>query len=471
MAIDPTSVSKRIGEQHGRNAFYRSMIDGTFALPFANRDDARYQEFKRLLQWARIDIASVIVETTAERLTVAGFRTDPKSLEGDDGAFELWDRVGGPLTSQLSIVDSLSVGDSFFLVERDEDGKATLSGETSDFMTAVYAPGSRTKIDYAAKSWVERDDKGDKVTYLKLISDTQVETFVKMGEGDNGQWKSQGAEDNPFGFLPVTHLRNRPSLAKRYGRSELWGLENDIGRVNKLSADLMVLSEFSSFKVRFATGIEADTDASGTAVAPFNIGPDRLLTTPNDNAKFGTLEETSLDGILQAVKAMMGQVAALSRTPMFYLSGDIVNIGVEGLRAMDGQLVNKVLQRQLEMESAITDAERMLLRVEGSPLADGPLETIWADPRQRSFSELSDGISKLTSGPEPVLPREQAWVELGYSPLQRERMRSYATQDAARRRVQAMSAPAAGRAIANVGARLAAAQGGQQPDQQQPATA
>lgn len=467
MAITPTSAVARIGKMQERNLLYRSMIDGTFALPFANRDDARYTEFKRLLEWARIDIAGVIVDTTAERLTVEGFRTDPKSLEGDDAAWEVWDRVGGPLTSQLAIIDALSVGDSYLLIERDEDGMATMCGETSDSMIVVYKPGSRTVIDYAAKTWREVDAKGDPVTYCTMFDKDRVQRFMCRGElTENAKWEASPAEPNPLGFVPVAHIRNRPTLSKTYGRSELWGLTNDIGRVNKLSADLMLISEFSAFKVRYGTGIETDTDPiTGKEIAPFNIGPDRLLTSENDLAKFGSLEETPLSGHLETVKALLTQVAALSRTPLFYLTGDIVNVGEGGLRAMDMQAVAKAEQRQLELDAAFANAMRMLLKAEGSPLAEGTVQTMWRDPEKRSYAELADSVTKLTSGDDPVLPKEQAWIELGYSPTERERMKAYATQDAARRRAAAMTSSA----IAGVSERLRAGQ--QQPDQQQPSTA
>jgi hypothetical protein len=251
-------------------------------------------------------------------------------------------------------------------------------------------------------------------------------------------WVEMDRQPNPFGFIPVTHLRNRPKLdTPTKGRSELSGLENDLARINKFSADLMLLSEFSSFKVRYATGLAVNTDEAGNPIQPFSIGPDRLLLAEAPDAKFGTLDETSLDPMLNALKASMSQVAALSRTPLWYLSGDLVNLSGDSLRVMDSQHVTKVKQRQLELQEAFEQTMRMILRVEGSPLADGPVEVMWQDPTQRSFSELANGITQLSS--VNVLPREQAWVELGYGPVERERMRAYAVQDAATARVASLA--------------------------------
>lgn len=429
-ANDPrTELYDAVEARRRRNAFYRSLTEGAAPLPIAARD-TRSTTFRRVLEWARIDLGAVVVDSTAERLGIEGFRTDPNSLEGDSEAWGVWSAAGGPLQSQLAIVDALTVGDSFLVGERTDDGLPVLSAESSDTFTVTYQPGSRSLITQAAKAWHEGDEL-EGADYLTVFDADAVRRYTRQA---GGAWKQYDESENPLGFIPVAHVRNRPKLSSKAGRSELAGLENDLARVNKLSADLLMLSEFSSYKVRYATGIEVEEDATGSPVKPFEIGPDRLLTSENDQAKFGTLDETSLDPTLSAVKTAVSQVAALSRTPLFYLTGDLVNLSGDALRAMDGQAVAKAKQRQLEFDEPFAESMRMLLRLGESALADGPVETMWTDPESRSYSELADGVTKLVGA--GVTPLEQARIDMGYSSLERERMRSYAAQDAAMRRLE-----------------------------------
>jgi hypothetical protein len=391
---------------------------------------------------ARVDVSQVIVDSVSERLNVDGFRTDPRDLDGDSELGLAWQRARGPFESTMAFGESLEVGDGYVVLGL-KDGMPVLSAESADNFTVRYVSGSRTELASALKVWSEETDTGI-VTYATLYEPDAVTTWMSDGSLDipsYSVWKPVDAVDNPLGMVPAVHFRNRPLLSTQNGRSELWGLENDLERVNKLMADLMLMSEFSGFRVRFATGIDVELDENNQPKAPFVIGPDRLLVSPNENTKFGDLAETQIDSQIQAVKMAVTQVAAISRTPMFYLSGDLVNLSGDTLREMRERFRRKVEQRQMQFGLAVEQLGRMVAQVTGTPAET--LEPIWRDVDEVDRFEAAQAAATLTGA--GVIPTSQAQIDLGYSTLDRERMendlRAEQARKVAQERLAAQTAP------------------------------
>jgi hypothetical protein len=424
---------------------YRNLLSGDGPLP----QTARTDEYKRLMGLARVDIAQIIVESVSERLNVEGFRTDERSLDGDVELGKAWVQAGGPLESSLAFTESLSVGDGYLVLTM-EDDRPVFAAESADRFVCTYEPGSRRKIQSALKLWHDTDENGNIVSYATVWDEAGATRWRSTGIilPGSSTWVQEESWENTLGRVPVVHLRNRPDLKTSTGRSELWGLDNDIDRINKLMADALLISEFSGFRIRTATGIDVEVDADGKPVQPFTVGPDRLLVSPNEQTKFDSLEETNIEPLLNAVKMAVTQVAALSRTPMFYLSGDLVNLSGDTLREMREQFRRKVQQRQAEFSGAMEEAGRMLAEATGGATPE-TLEVMWRDVEEVDRFQEAQAVAGLVAG--GIIPAAQGQVDLGYSTIDRERMatelRAEQAQKLAQQRMQMdMEAAAAARA-------------------------
>ena len=64
-------------------------------------------------------------------------------------------------------------------------------------------------------------------------------------------------------------------------------------------------------------------------------------------------------------------------------------------------------------------------KVDGSRIA-----VEWYDPATPTFSQRADALQKLAGG-KPLISREGAWDELGFSEARKEREREYLEQEAA----------------------------------------
>jgi hypothetical protein len=192
----------------------------------------------------------------------------------------------------------------------------------------------------------------------------------------------------------------------------------------------MLAGEFTAFRIKWATGIDIPTDDNGDPLMPFNVAMDRLWTSENPDAKFGTMEATDLKVYRDAIEQGVQQLAAITRTPPFMLLGNLTNLSAEALKATESGLVKKALQRQTTFGESWERLMSMALRASGDGRDASSMETIWRDPENVSESQHVDALTKLyTIG----LPAEAVWEEWGASPQQIERFRRMRAEDSLNR--------------------------------------
>jgi hypothetical protein len=182
-------------------------------------------------------------------------------------------------------------------------------------------------------------------------------------------------------------------------------------RVNQTAFDLLVTQTFSSFKVRYAAGLLGEPvlnedgsfklDGEGRQVyAPIPVSQARMLSTDDPNAKFGTLDETPLDGFIAALEAAIKQFAVIGQLPPHSLLGNMSNLSAETLVAAMAQTMRfgHVLKtswgasHQSLMRLAAIDME---LGQEAQE--DFTSEVRWRDMSDNTFSAIVDALGKAAT--------------------------------------------------------------------------
>jgi hypothetical protein len=226
---------------------------------------------------------------------------------------------------------------------------------------------------------------------------------------------------NPLGVVPVVPLVNRPRLLAG-GESELKQVIPVQDAVNKLVADMLIASEFASFRQRWGTGIEIPVDPeTGKPVEPFNAGVGRVWISDKADARFGDFEATDLENYVKAIEMLVQHVASQTRTPphYFYLKGNFPS--GESIKAAETGLVAKASRKMVSFGEGWEEVIRLAFRVAGDSRAEiMKSETIWKDPESRSESEHIDAVLKKKA---LNVPDEQLWEDAGYTPVQIERFR------------------------------------------------
>src|SRR5674476_343831 len=88
---------------------------------------------------------------------------------------------------------------------------------------------------------------------------------------------------------------------------------------------------------------EVDLDENGEPI-PLNINLNarRFLFGEDSEVRFGSLDETPLDGFINSINMSIRQLSSISQTPPHYLLGQIANLSAEALQAAETSLARKV---------------------------------------------------------------------------------------------------------------------------------
>lgn len=416
----------RTRELQWRQDYY----DGEQALPTA--PDKADEKYRRLAQMGQANVTSLVVDAKTERMTVAGVRTSNDPAGDVDLWRDYW-QANDLDDESLALHDKvLTVGRAFVLVWPNMDGgvpSVEITPEDPCEMIVAYAPGSRRERTAALKVFVDPDEKK---MYATLWLPDGVwfwqAKWKQYIEGRNADWKPWAGPDdagyradNPFApQIPVVEFRCRPTLTGRPNPEVTNSVIRIQDRINKTIFDRLVLSEFQAYPQRWAIGIQDELDpVSGRPLNPLKPGPQRVWTFPADeetgaSVTLGQFDAADMSPHLKAVESDIQTLAAITKVPVYYLMGQMVNISADAIRAAEAGLVAVVKKHQRAIEGCWEEVLRLAMTVAGDVRgADVALELVWKDPENRSLAEAVDAALKNQS---IGIPFEQLLEDIGYSP-------------------------------------------------------
>lgn len=409
---------------------YNDYYTGEHRLVFAT---AKFQTvFGGLFSEFADNWCELVVNAVEERLNPEGFRFGEET-EGDNKAWDIWQRNGLDADSQVAHVEALIHGESYILVWADELGDPVITVEHPSQMVVAFEPGSRKRRAAALKVWIEDDGTRMATLYLpdavyKYQSQGTAGVLWTPTSANVGGWQERRITGepwplrNPLGVVPVVPLVNRPRLMAG-GESEIRQVIPLQDAVNKLIADMLIASEFSSFRQRWGTGIEIPLDPeTKKPIEPFQAGAGRVWAIKNPDAKFGSFEVTDLSNFVNGVEMLVQHIASQTRTPphYFYLSGNFPS--GESIKAAETGLVAKASRKMVPFGEAWEEVMRLAFRVSNDSRAENmKTEVIWRDPESRSESEHVDAILKLKA---LNIPDEILWEKAGFTPTEITRIKA-----------------------------------------------
>jgi Phage portal protein, SPP1 Gp6-like len=432
---------------HARNLPDRlrlaSYYDGTFGGP---NFDARYAAaYRNIWNEARSNWGRLIIDAAADRMAVVGIRLD--SDDADETAWRLWQRSSLDARQAEVYTDALLFGIGSVLVWPDAAGEPLASPESSLEVSYAMAPGTSGKTLAAIKVWADpianmvRADVflPDAVWRWALDGVSQILEPVT-----NRSWRlvDDNAIANPFApDLPLVPFETRLRLGVIQG--DLDDIMPTIDRLTRLQSDALLVSSCLGFPQRWATGIEIPRDPDGTPIAPFKAAIDRLWMSEGADTKFGSFQQADMTSIIKAIDMTVAEIAARSRTPAHMLiSSQLANPpSAQALQVMESGLISRVKARERSYGESWERVVSLMLRVIGDPRADlYTSEVIWQDPETHSESVRAFSLTQLQM---VGVPNETLWELWGFTPLQIDRMKGQAIDQAL---TEALAIPAAERA-------------------------
>lgn len=360
----------------------------------------------------------VVVDALAQRMKVTGWDCD-----GEDDCSEvaqaIWEGNELEYEEQDLYIGSISKGDGYLMVwptaEDDwlnESGVDMVYHDASD-VNVVYEGMDRRRIVRAAKKWQDEDGQNhlrvylpDRILQYFVPADAVKNAMLLAGVGIDDEvlpqgWQKEGPDIlNPWApVIPIFHFKNRRA-SSTHGISEIDNVIPVQNAVNKLWMDLMVGSEFGSFRQKWMAG-------AGHPKEGWKAGPSRVWATTDPSAKFGEFGQIDLEPLNRSIEMAVGHIAKITQTPMHYLrsSGDMPS--GEALKTAESGLVKKAINRQRIWSGAWSQSMMFAFRVLGRN-PEHRVYPIWQDAETRHDLEQGQVAQlKALLG----IPLEQLWKE------------------------------------------------------------
>jgi hypothetical protein len=388
-----------------------------------------------VINWPRL-----VVDSLEERLDVTGFRfAQPGSSESEveadqataDDLWRIWQANGMDEASQQAHVDALTMRRSFLIVGSNGTDPTTplITAESPLQVRADWEPRTRT-VRAALKRWHDTDLITGAVLnqYATLYLPNGTYWYRQLGPTT---WQESSRDEHKMGVVPVVPLVNRPRTMRPWGTSELIDVLPLSDAACKIATDMMVSAEYHAMPRRVAFGVEEDdfVDADGKQVSVWSRIAGRIWATAKrrggeDGADVIQFPEASLGNFHDTLNQLARLVASLSGQPphFFGLATDSPP-SADSIRAAEIRLIKRAERRQRTFGGGHRQAGRIALRIrdgEWNPRA-ASLETVWRDPATPTFAQMADATVKLVQA--RIIPVEQGREDLGYTAVQRERMR------------------------------------------------
>ncbi len=406
------------GKQHGQ--FFRPELRIVPPHPGAPRPAIQ-------LNWPRL-----VVSALEERLDVDGFRLS-RDEPADRDLWRIWQANRLDEASQQAHLDALVLGCAYVVVWASRDPKTPRITVESPRQMRVERDPMTGDVTAALKRWTETGSAHAVVYRPDVITRWTSTTPIVDGSATVDlpaeSFTAVESIDNPLGQVPVVALVNRPRLLTPDGESEMTDIIQLTDAVSKIVTDMMISSEYAAAPRRWITGYnlgETAEEANQTVRdLQQNYGDghaSRIWLGADKDTKFGQFPEASLDGFVAAIDTLTQQASAISGLPPLYfgIHGSEV-ASADAIRSSEATLVSKARRRQRAFGGAWEDVMRLAALVRDGVQRPGmeSLETIWRDPETRTVAQAADAaVKKLAVG----VSREQVLEDLGYSPVQIQRM-------------------------------------------------
>lgn len=179
-------------------------------------------------------------------------------------------------------------------------------------------------------------------------------------------------------------------------------------RINKTTFDRLLVQHHSSWKVRTATGLEDPKDEADNAKRKLLLRQNDILTG-GEGVQFGTLEETSPEGLIKAGETDIETLAAVSQTPAHALTGKMINLSADAITEARAMLDLKAGERKVGFGDSHVQTLRLASYIEGryEDAEDFTLVMDWADLESRSMSQAADALGKMAT--MLGIPPEKLW--------------------------------------------------------------
>lgn len=445
MAESPRDILERLyaklKKRHALTKKWSDYYNGAHPLKFASPEFST--QAGGLFEGFSDNWCQVIPDASVERMVPMAFRLEDGTLDKD--AWRAWRRNECDVEVSLAFLEALITGRSYALVWKPDGVETEITFLDSSRAVVEYKPGKRRVRSAGLVIWA---DGGQELATLftpervywwtRDIGEAGKAEWISIGTGS--AWRMTADMENPLKAVPLVALENRARLSGK-PVSEIANVIPLQDTVNTLWSHLMTASDQLALPARAVLGMDRPTreilDAEGEVIGEEDLPidrfrSDRLLWLEREGASIAEFSAADLTNYTKVIEVAVQHIAAQTRTPPSYLTGEMVNISADALIASEAGLVSKVQERQRFFGAALREIMRLEALASGDPgranaLALGTV--VWRDAQFRSEAQYADALTKYKA---INVPDEALWERIpGVHPDEIERWKSMRDDQAA----------------------------------------
>lgn len=378
------------------------------------------RKFLVIANWCRTQVDTINARQQVRSLVLPGEETADPQLRA------IWDASN--LSAHLSMfnVDRMVYGRSFMSVGTNEANNSLpfVRVESPREMTALV--DVRREVVVAAARFYGVDDEGHTPTNVTLYLPDQT-VWVERTTG--GRWVEVDRDPHMLGAVPVVMHLNRRMSGAWEGQSEMSDIIPLVDGAARSLTNLQFAQEAHGIPRMFMTGVAKGDflDAEGKPIPMFEAYFDAIHMLTKENAKVGQLTAADLKNFETALTIYGKQAATVTGFPARYFGLITSNPPAEGaIRADEATLTRSVEAQNEQVGMTLGWVGALALRFATGEWTEGNRVRVdWFDPATPTVAQRADAIMKMASGDRPILSREGAWDELGWSEARKAKERSY----------------------------------------------
>jgi hypothetical protein len=366
------------------------------------------REVRALVEMAKTPLLKLVVETLAQELLVESYRTtDP--LKDDAPSWRHWTANRMPSRQYALHSAAIGYGMSYTLVLPGEDA---LTGEDMAridcksprrFMAFYRDPEGDDYPEYGIEVSREPGDQW----FIDVFDD---DTRYRLTMGTKGGDAPQYIDDEPHG-MPVCPVVRYSTFVDLEGRADgrIEPFITTAARAQKTLFDRLLIQHYNSWKVRTISGISLPEQEELANRERLKLQQSDFLVAASAETRFGSLDETSVGGVVEAYKSDLGTLATVGQIPVHAITGDMTNLSADAIKESRISLEHLSAVSKL----SLSDSHKMTLGL--SAIASGQKPDLdasigWADTDSRSMAQAADALGKLAEMLQ--VPRELLWEDI-----------------------------------------------------------
>jgi len=378
------------------------------------------RRFETVVNWPR-----VVVDTIEHRQDVKALLL-PGSDQADVGLMDLW--RANNLDSDLSLLnrDLMIYGRGFMCVGTNPESKDFPLITVESPREITVAVDKRTRRITAALRLYDVEQGVPQACTLYLPDVTIWAAF------DRGMWREVDRDVHRLGRVPVVMFLNRRRTGDWHGTSEMVDVIPLTDAAARSLTNLQLAAETLAVPQRYVLGVSKGdfVDAAGNPLPAWESYMGKLYAHGNSEVKVGQLDGANLKNFHDTVNHYGQQAASVTGFPAEYFGQFTSNPAAEGaIRANESRMVKRIERQNAMVGSALGWVLGIAERIRTGAWPDANRVAVeWHDPGTPTFAQRADALQKLSGG-VPLISRQGAWDELGWSEARKDRERVYFEQE------------------------------------------